>query len=48
MAHLTAIGYPDETTALAAMDEVGRLEGGLVIQPDAVAPIVRTARGSCG
>ena len=27
MADLIAIGYPDETTALAAMDEVGRLSG---------------------
>ena len=26
MADLIAIGYPDETTALAVMDEVGRLE----------------------
>jgi uncharacterized membrane protein len=31
MADLIAIGYPDETTALAAMDEVGRLERDLVI-----------------
>ena len=45
MAHLTAIGYPDETTALAAMDEVGRLERDLVIQPDAVAAIVRNREG---
>jgi hypothetical protein len=30
MADLIAIGYPDETTALAAMDEVGRLQQDLV------------------
>jgi hypothetical protein len=30
MADLIAIGSPDETTALAAMDEVGRLEWDLV------------------
>ena len=45
MADLIAIGYPDETTALAAMDEVGRLEQDLVIQPDAVAAIVRNREG---
>jgi uncharacterized membrane protein len=45
MADLIAIGYPDETTALAAMDEVGRLEQDLVIQPDAVATIVRNREG---
>jgi uncharacterized membrane protein len=45
MADLIAIGYPDETTALAAMDEVGRLERDLVIQPDAVAAIVRNRDG---
>jgi uncharacterized membrane protein len=45
MADLITIGYPDETTALAAMDEVGRLERDLVIQPDAVAAIVRNREG---
>src|SRR4029453_2430371 len=45
MADLIAIGYPDETTALAAMDEVGRLERDLVIQPDPVAAIVRNPEG---
>ena len=45
MADLIAIAYPDETTALAAMDEVGRLEQDLVIQPDAVAAIVRNREG---
>jgi uncharacterized membrane protein len=45
MADLIAIGYPDETTALAAMDEVGRLERDLIIQPDAVAAIIRNKEG---
>jgi uncharacterized membrane protein len=45
MADLITIGYPDETTALAAMDEVGRLEQDRVIQPDAVAAIVRNREG---
>jgi uncharacterized membrane protein len=45
MADLIAIGYPDETTALAAMEEVGQLERDLVIQPDAVAAIVRNREG---
>jgi uncharacterized membrane protein len=45
MADLIAIGYPDETTALAAMDEVGRLERELVIQSDSVAAIVRNRDG---
>src|SRR3954470_15974920 len=45
MAELIAIGYDDETTAAAAADEVYRLSKDLVIQPDAVAVIVRTADG---
>jgi uncharacterized membrane protein len=45
MADLIAIGYPDETTALEAMDEVERLSGELIIQPDAVAAIVRNKEG---
>jgi uncharacterized membrane protein len=40
MADLVAIGYPDEATAVRAMDEVNRL----VIRP-AVAVIVRTPEG---
>src|SRR4051794_21489661 len=39
MADLIAIGYEDETTAAAAAQEVQRLAGDLVIQPDAVAAI---------
>jgi uncharacterized membrane protein len=45
MADLLAIGYPDETTAFRAMDEVQRLSRDLVIQPDAVAVIVRDKEG---
>jgi len=45
MADLIAIGYDDTTTALEAMDEVHRLAGDLVIQPDAVAAIIRSDDG---
>ena len=45
MPDLIAIGYDDTTTALSAMDEVGRLAHDLVIQPDAVAAIVRNEEG---
>lgn len=45
MATLVAIGYPDETTAAAAADEVGRLADDLIIQPDAVAVVTRDADG---
>ena len=45
LADLIAIGYPDETTALAAMDEAERLQKELVIQADAVAAIVRNKEG---
>ena len=45
MAELIAIGYDDETTAARAEAEVQRLANDLVIQPDAVATIVRTADG---
>jgi uncharacterized membrane protein len=45
MADLIAIGYPDQTTALEAMDEVGRLTQELIIQPDAVAAIIRNTEG---
>ena len=41
MPDLIAIGYDDTTTAVSAMDEVARLSHDLVIQPDAVAAIVR-------
>jgi uncharacterized membrane protein len=45
VADLIAIGYQDETTAQAAMDEVYRLSEELIIQPDAVAAIVRDKEG---
>src|SRR4029453_10402786 len=45
MADLIAIGYPDETTALSAMDEAERLQHELIIQADAVAAIVRNKDG---
>jgi uncharacterized membrane protein len=45
MADLIAIGYPDETTALSAMDEAERLQHELVIQADALAAIVRNKEG---
>ena len=45
MADLIAIGYDDETTAAAAADEVARLTKDLIIEPDAVAVIVRDADG---
>ena len=45
MADLIAIGYPDEATAEAAADEARRLAQDLIIQPDAIAVIVRDADG---
>ncbi|MFC4909525.1 DUF1269 domain-containing protein [Actinomadura gamaensis] len=45
MAELIAIGYPDETTAAEAEAEVKRLARDLVIEPDAVAVIVRDEEG---
>jgi uncharacterized membrane protein len=46
MADLIAIGYPDEATAAAAADEARRLAKDLIIQPDAIAVIVRDKDGS--
>jgi uncharacterized membrane protein len=46
MADLIAIGYPDEATAEAAADEARRLAQDLIIQPDAIAVIVRDTDGS--
>jgi uncharacterized membrane protein len=46
MAELIAIGYPDMTTADAAADEARRLAQDLIIQPDAIAVIVRDNDGS--
>jgi uncharacterized membrane protein len=45
MADLIAIGYPDETTADAAAGEARRLARDLIIQPDAIAVIVRDKEG---
>jgi uncharacterized membrane protein len=45
MADLIAIGYPDETTADAAADEARRLARDLIIEPDAIASIVRDKEG---
>src|SRR3954454_11270331 len=45
MATLVAIGYPDETTATAASLEANRLAKDLIIQPDAIATIVRDREG---
>ena len=45
MAELIAIGYPDETTAMAAADEAERLADDLILQPDAIAVIRRNAAG---
>src|SRR5450755_4890471 len=46
MPDLIAIGYPDEATAEAAADEARRLSRDLIIQPDAIAVIVRDKDGS--
>ncbi len=45
MAELVAIGYPDETTAAQAAAEAERLTKDLILQPDAIAVIVRDAGG---
>jgi Protein of unknown function (DUF1269) len=45
MADLIAIGYPDETTAVSALDEAERLQQELIIQADAVAAIIRNKDG---
>jgi len=46
MADLVAIGYDDEATAAKAAEDVERLEHDLLIEPDAVAVIVRDGDGS--
>src|SRR5690349_24656041 len=45
MADLVAIGYPDEATADEAAAEARRLAQDLIIQPDAIAVIVRDQEG---
>ena len=46
MSDLIAIGYPDMTTADAAAAEAHRLAQDLIIQPDAIAVIIRDNDGS--
>jgi uncharacterized membrane protein len=45
MAELIAIGYDDEQTAIKAAEEVNRLAKDLIIEPEAVAAIVRDKEG---
>jgi uncharacterized membrane protein len=45
MSDLIAIGYDDETTAIEAMNETERLAQELIIQPDAIAAIIRNKDG---
>jgi uncharacterized membrane protein len=45
LAELIAIGYPDETTAGMAAQEAERLAKDLILQPDAIAVIVRDKSG---
>jgi uncharacterized membrane protein len=45
MAELVAIGYPDETSALVAERDAQHLADELIIQPDAIAAVVRHADG---
>jgi uncharacterized membrane protein len=45
MSDLIAIGYEQETTASEAAKKVMRLSSVLIVQPDAVATIVRDANG---
>ena len=45
MSDLIAIGYPDETTGDEAAAEAQRLAQDLIIQPDAIAVIVRDKEG---
>jgi uncharacterized membrane protein len=45
MSDLIAIAYPDETTAAAAQVEAEHLATNLIIQPDAIASIVRSKDG---
>src|SRR5689334_20844044 len=46
MPELVAIGYPDETSALAAEQEAQRLADELIVQPDAIAAVVRRRDGT--
>jgi uncharacterized membrane protein len=46
MGELVAIGYPDETTALVAEQDVQRLADELIVQQDAIAAVVRRRDGT--
>ena len=46
MATIIAIGYPSEATAALAADEVRALSADLLIQPDAIAEVVRDKEGA--
>lgn len=45
MSDLIAIGYDDTTTAMSAMEAVDEMSHDMIIQPDAVAAIVRDQNG---
>jgi uncharacterized membrane protein len=45
MSDLIAIGYPEEATAEGAADEARRMARDLIIEPDAIAVIVRDKEG---
>ena len=45
MSDLIAIGYPEEATAEEAADEARRMARDLIIEPDAIAVIVRDGEG---
>lgn len=45
MADLIAIGYDDMTTAIQAMDEAEAMATDLIIQPDAIAAVIRNEDG---
>jgi uncharacterized membrane protein len=45
MPDLIAIGYDDTTTAVQALEEAERLAADLIIQPDALAAIIRNDEG---
>jgi uncharacterized membrane protein len=45
VADLVAIAYPDETTAIQAMGTAEELAEDLIIQPDAIAAIIRNKEG---
>src|SRR3954463_12549276 len=46
VAAIIAIGYPSETTAALAADEARALAADLLIEPDAIAELVRDKEGA--